>query len=207
MQKEIILNIENSNPNEKLLNQDYWDKQYQTKATGWDLGQVSPAIKEYIDTLENKNIRILIPGCGNSYEAEFLLRQGFTNITIIDIAPTLIEKLQDKFQDNSNIKIILGDFFEHQGEYDLIFEQTFFCALTPTMREEYVRKMHELLSNKGKLVGLLFNKTFETGPPFGGSYSEYEPLFKKYFEILQMDLCLNSIKPRANSELFVEFQK
>ena len=79
------------------MNQDYWDKQYQTKATGWDLGQVSPAIKEYIETLEKKNIRILIPGCGNSYEAEFLLHKGFNNITIIDIAPTLIEKLQEKY--------------------------------------------------------------------------------------------------------------
>jgi SAM-dependent methyltransferase len=193
--------------NEKRLDQEYWDTQYKTNATGWDLGKVSPPIKEYIDTLENKDIRILIPGCGNSYEAEYLLNQGFTNVTVIDIAPTLIENLQEKFKNNPNIKIVLGDFFEHQGEYDLIIEQTFFCALPPTMREKYVRKMHQLLSVNGKLVGLLFNKTFETGPPFGGSQSEYNQLFKNYFEFLQMDLCHNSIKPRANSELFIEFQK
>ena len=156
---------------------------------------------------KNKNTRILIPGCGNSYEAEHLLNEGFTNITVIDIAPTLIENLQKKFQNNPNIQIILGDFFEHQADYELIIEQTFFCALPPTMREQYVRKMHELLSDKGKLVGLLFNKTFESGPPFGGSQSEYEQLFEPHFEFLQMDLCQNSIKPRANSELFIEFQK
>jgi hypothetical protein len=102
---------------------------------------------------------------------------------------------------------VLGDFFEHQGQYDLIFEQTFFCALPPTMRENYVRKMHQLLSVNGKLVGLLFNKTFETGPPFGGSQSEYNQLFKNNFEFLQMDLCYNSIKPRANSELFIELKR
>ncbi len=193
--------------NEKRLDQEYWDIQYKTNETGWDLGKISPAIKEFTKTLENKNTRILIPGCGNSYEAEYLLNLGFTNITVIDIAPTLIENLQKKFQNNPNIKIVLGDFFEHQGEYDLIIEQTFFCALPPTMRENYVSKMHQLLSDKGKLVGLLFNKSFESGPPFGGSKTEYEQLFNDYFNFLQMDLCQNSIKPRANSELFIEFQK
>jgi SAM-dependent methyltransferase len=181
--------------------------QYIANNTGWDLGKVSPPIKEFIAALEDKNTSILIPGCGNSYEAEHLLNLGFTNVSVIDIAPTLVKNLQMKFQNNPNIKIILGDFFEHQGEYNLIIEQTFFCALPPSIREKYVSKMHQLLSNKGKLIGLLFNKTFEFGPPFGGSYSEYEQLFNNHFEFLQMDLCQNSIKPRANSELFIEFLK
>lgn len=192
---------------EKSLDQEYWENQYKTKATGWDLGKVSPPLKEHFEVIENKDSRILIPGCGNSYEAEYMLSLGFTDITVIDIAPTLIESLQGKFENNPSIKIILGDFFEHQGEYDLIIEQTFFCALPPKMRENYVSKIHQLLSSKGKLVGLLFNKTFESGPPFGGSQTEYEQLFVAKFEILRMDLCLNSIIPRANSELFIEFQK
>jgi len=183
---------------EKLLDQDYWDKQYTSNATGWDLGKVSPPIKEYIDTLEDKNISILIPGCGNTYEAEYLLEKGFTNVTVIDIAPTLVKRLQEKFKSNPNIKIVLGDFFEHQGQYDLIIEQTFLCALPPEIREKYVLKMHQLLKEKGKLVGLLFNKTFESGPPFGGNKAEYEQLFKNYFDFSKMDLCQNSIAPRAN---------
>ncbi|MBX9806712.1 MAG: methyltransferase domain-containing protein, partial [Flavobacteriaceae bacterium] len=109
--------------NEKILNQEYWEAQYKTNATGWDLGKVSPPIKEYIDTLEDKNSSILIPGCGNSHEAEYLLSQGFTNITLIDIAPTLVENLQKKFKNYPNIKIVLGDFFEHKGQYDLVIEQ------------------------------------------------------------------------------------
>jgi SAM-dependent methyltransferase len=193
--------------NEKLLDQDYWDKQYTSNATGWDLGKVSPPIKEYIDTLKDKNISILIPGCGNSHEAEYLLSQGFTNITLIDIAPTLVENLQKKFQNYPNIKIVLGDFFAHKGKYDLVIEQTFFCALPPTMRQKYVVEMHKILKEKGLLVGLLFDKTFESGPPFGGSKAEYEQLFKDYFEFEIMETCHNSIAPRANSELFIELQK
>jgi hypothetical protein len=75
------------------------------------------------------------------------------------------------------------------------------------MREKYVLKMHQLLTEKGKLVGLLFNKIFESGPPFGGNKTEYELLFKKHFDFIKMELCKNSAAPRANSELFIEFQK
>jgi SAM-dependent methyltransferase len=192
---------------DKALYQDYWDTQYKAKSTGWDLGQISPPIKEYIDTLNNKNYSILIPGCGNSYEAEYLLQEGFTNITVIDIAPTLVEELKQKFADNSSIKIIQGDFFEHKGKYDLIIEQTFFCALPPTMRQKYVWKMHQLLVEDGILVGLLFNRSFEAGPPFGGSQQEYEKLFGSAFILLKMHVAPNSVVPRANSELFFEFKK
>ena len=110
------------------LGQSYWNKQYESNTTGWDLGEVSPPIKAYIDQIENKNCRILIPGCGNTYEADYLLQQEFTNITIIDIAPTLVKKLNIKNANNPNIHIILGDFYTHEGQYDLIIEQTFFLC-------------------------------------------------------------------------------
>ena len=189
------------------LDQTYWDNQYQANATGWDLGQVSPPIKTYINTIENKEAKILIPGCGNTYEAEYLLQQGFTNITVIDIAPTLVESLKQKFANNNNITIILGDFFDHQGKYDFIIEQTFFCALPPTMRQKYVWKMHQLLTDYGKLFGLLFNREFEVSPPFGGSLNEYEQLFYEAFAFNSISMAGNSIPSRANTELFIEFQK
>ncbi|MCK8143027.1 TPMT family class I SAM-dependent methyltransferase [Flavobacterium sp. I-SCBP12n] len=192
---------------EKPLDASYWEAQYQSKSIGWDLGDISPPIKKYIDTLENKESAILIPGCGNTYEAEYLLKKGFTNITVIDVAPTLVAELIKKFSNNSNITILLGDFFEHQGKYDLIIEQTFFCALPPTMRQKYVWKMHQLLADKGILAGLLFNRRFEINPPFGGDKTEYEMLFKASFDFLQMDICLDSVAPRSNSELFIEFKK
>lgn len=192
---------------ENPLDQKYWDAQYKAKTIGWDLGEISPPIKNYIDTLKNKNASILIPGCGNSYEAEYLLKKGFTNVTVIDIAPTLVEKLKAKFENNNYINIILGDFFDHQGKYDVIIEQTFFCALPPTLRQKYVWKTHQLLNENGFLAGLLFNRTFEISPPFGGSKEEYLKLFKGAFDFVQIDIAQNSCAPRAHSELFIEFKK
>ena len=189
------------------FNKAYWDSRYQDHQIGWDLGEVSPPLKAYFDTLENKSISILIPGCGNSYEADYLLNLGFTNVTLIDISPTLVQQLQEKHKGNSSIKIVEGDFFEHQAQYDLIIEQTFFCALLPNMRPQYVEKMKTLLKPKGKIAGLLFDFPLtEVGPPFGGSKEEYMELFSEKFYIKTLEKAYNSIKPRENKELFFIFE-
>lgn len=189
------------------LDATYWDNQYQENTIGWDLGMISPAMQSIIESITDKSIAILIPGCGNTYEAEFLLSNGFSNITVIDIAPTLIQNLHEKFKNNPQIKIIQGDFFEHQGNYDLIIEQTFFCALPPYLRAKYVWKMHQLLKEKGKLTGLLFNRSFEVNPPFGGNKAEYETLFVNLFELEKLEECLHSALPRMGSELLFSFIK
>ncbi len=189
------------------LDEKYWNDQYEAHTTGWDLGEVSPPIKTYMDTITDKNSAILIPGCGNSYEAEYLLAQGFTNITVIDIAPLLVQSLQEKFNKSPNITVVLGDFFDYSGSFDYIIEQTFFCALLPALREKYRDKMSELLNKSGVLAGLFFNRTFEVSPPFGGSKEEYEVLFAEKFTILKMEPCRTSIQPRMNSELWCEMTK
>jgi methyl halide transferase len=99
--------------------------------------------------------------------------------------------------------IIHGDFFEMSGAFNLIVEQTFFCALDPSLRIKYTDKMKELLLPKGKLVGVMFNVNFDGGPPFGGSIKEYEELFKPKFEIKNLEPCYNSIGPRQGKEVFV----
>lgn len=44
------------------LNKEFWDSKYREKSFGWDLGEVSPPLKEYFNQLNDKNIAILIPG-------------------------------------------------------------------------------------------------------------------------------------------------
>jgi SAM-dependent methyltransferase len=190
-----------------VVDQTFWNNKYQTHATNWDLGSVSPPIKVYIDKIQNKASAILIPGCGNAYEAEYLVQQGFTDITIIDIAPALVAMLTKKFENNKNIRVVLGNFFAHKGKYDVILEQTFFCALEPAWRQKYVWKMHQLLSENGILFGLLFNRSFEVSPPFGGHLKDYELLFKESFNFKEIGVAENSIGNRAHSELFFEFKK
>jgi len=191
-----------------FLSADYWNNRYIQGQIGWDIGTVSTPLKHYIDQLTNKDIRILIPGGGNSYEALYLLEQGFTNVTVIDLAPTVTEKLKHQTESYQNkINILTGDFFTLEAEYDLILEQTFFCAIDPTLRKKYSEKMHQLLTKGGKLVGLLFNRDFENGPPFGGTKEAYIDVFSSYFQIHTMEPAYNSIPQRLGSELFIVLRK
>lgn len=188
------------------LDDDYWSDRYQHQNTGWDLHEVSPPLKSYIDQWTEKESRILIPGCGNAYEAEYLLNKGFTNITLVDISSSLVKQLQAHFS-GSPIRVTHANFFEHEGRYDLVLEQTFFCALDPGLRKAYAVKMYELLAPGGKLSGVLFNRNFDGGPPFGGSIEEYRNLFSRLFEIQTLEPCYNSIAPRTGSEVFFILKK
>lgn len=190
------------------LDMQYWDLQWQNASTGWDIGYAAPAICRYLDQYKNKSAKLLIPGCGNAYEAQYLLDLGFEHITILDISPTAVLQLQEKFKDVPQLQVLQQDFFKHEGQYDLILEQTFFCALMPSMRPAYVQQMHKLLKPQGKLVGILFNRHFEQqGPPFGGDIPEYEALFKPYFNIQLLQENSNSIPQRAGTEAFFILKK
>jgi thiopurine S-methyltransferase len=191
-----------------FLDKEYWNNRYINNETGWDIGYVSTPLKNYFDQLKNKDLRILIPGCGNAYEAEYLFKQGFKNVFIVDIAPEAIKAFKNRVPEFPENQIFLADFFELKQTWDLIIEQTFFCALNPAMREKYTQKMQELLTKNGKLVGLLFNCELNTEhPPFGGFKEDYEKLFSKYFNIKIMETCYNSIEPRKERELFIILEK
>lgn len=194
--------------NPGFLSASYWDERYNRQQTGWDIGDASTPLKEYIDQLTDHPIRILIPGAGNAYEARYLSDKGFTNITVLDISAVVINRLQAQLSEQyPAIQLVTGDFFAHSGTYDLILEQTFFCALDPALRQKYVAKMHSLLSGNGKLVGLLFNRDFENSPPFGGNTGEYRQLFSSVFRMIRLEPCYNSIPERAGNELFFMAQK
>ncbi len=190
------------------LNKEYWTTRYNKNDTGWDLGEISRPLKEYINQLKDKNVSIFIPGSGNAHEAEYLFNQGFKNVTIIDLSEEPLKNIKKRIPDFPNENLIVGDFFEHQQQYDLILEQTFFCAINPSLRQAYAKKMHELLTKNGKLVGVLFNDLLNADkPPFGGNKEEYISYFNPYFNFKTFDTCYNSIKPRANRELFIHFKK
>lgn len=189
------------------LTDKYWNNRYETNDFGWDLGEVSAPLKKYIEQLNNKNLKILIPGAGNAYEAELLFRLGFKNVHVLDFAELPLQNIKKRLPDFPDSQLIQQDFFEHQDQYDLIIEQTFFCAINPRLRERYAKHMKTLLKPNGKLVGLLFNDVLNSDkPPFGGSKEEYEKLFPELFDIKKMEPCYNSIKPREGRELFILFQ-
>ena len=190
------------------LNKKNWNFRYKCEDTGWDIGCVSPPLKEYIDQIKDLNIKILIPGCGNAHEAEYLFNKGFKNVFIVDFSEIAISNLIKRIPDFPIFNAICDNFFNVNGKYDLIIEQTFFCAINPSLRSDYVNKVSSLLKEHGKLIGLLFSvPMFKDHPPFGGSKDEYIKCFNELFFIDTIDKCYNSIKSRDNKELFIILKK
>ena len=190
------------------LDKDYWSNRYKDNCIKWDLGSISTPLKAYIDQLENKELKILIPGSGNSYEAEYLHLKGFTEVYVLDIANEPLHNLKLRIPDFPEQHLLNIDFFDLDTQFDLILEQTFFCALDPDLREKYINHMYKLLKPEAKLVGVLFNfQLTKFGPPYGGNSKLYEVLFKPQFKIQKLENCYNSIPPRAGNELFFIFKK
>ncbi len=192
-----------------MLDKAYWESRYQERSMGWDIGYISTPIKAYIDQLSNTDQKILIPGAGQGYEAMYLHNKGFSRTYVVDIASQPLQHIQEECPEFPKKHLLETDFFELQENgFDLILEQTFFCALHPSLRPNYVEKMLELLNPGGILAGLFFDFPLNSsGPPFGGSMKEYKELFEKKFKINTLERAYNSIPPRQGKELFFIFEK
>ena len=189
------------------LDSNYWEQRYQDQSSRWDLGKISNPIKSYIDQLDDKSISILIPGGGNAYEAEYLWKQGFKNVYIADIAPSPLANLKKRVPDFPADQLLLTDFFSLEQKFHLIIEQTFFCAINPSLRKDYVLQVKKLLKPQGKLVGLLFDAPlYSDHPPFGGNREEYIKWFAADFKIHTMAMAYNSEPSRMERELFINLQ-
>lgn len=190
------------------LDEHYWSDRYHKQLIGWDVGRSTPPIQQYLDQISDKSLKVLIPGAGNAYEASYAFKTGFQQLFVLDISELPLQNFKTANPKFPSSQILHEDFFSHNGNYDLILEQTFFCALDPILRSKYVKKMYELLNPGGKLVGVLFNKQFEKqGPPFGGDKLAYEKLFQTHFKINVLENCYNSIPPRSGEEVFINFEK
>lgn len=190
------------------LDASFWNNKYLNNKTGWDLGKISKPLKMYFEQLEDKDLRILIPGGGNSYEASYLFNKGFKNVFVVDLARQALDNISVRTPNFPKNNLLHQDFFNLKGSFDIIIEQTFFCAINPKLRTNYINKVNELLNSKGKLIGLFFDAELNTDhPPFGGSKEEYKTYFKSKFNILTMEPCYNSSEKRVGMELFVRLQK
>ncbi|GGK70662.1 methyltransferase [Rufibacter glacialis] len=191
------------------LDEEYWEHRYRQNRTEWDVGTITPPLKAYIDQLPNQDLQVLVPGGGNGHEAEYLFRKGFHRLHLLDFAAAPLRNLKERVPAFPQGQLLQQDFFSlTPNQYDLVLEQTFFCALPREMRPAYARQMHMILKPGGKLAGVLFSEEFAAeGPPFGGTALEYQAYFEPYFQFNVFEPCRNSISPRQGRELFIELER
>ena len=135
---------------------------------------------------------------------EYLFKNKFHSTFVLDYSKHALNNFSKRVPDFPKKQLLKTDFFDAQGKYNIIIEQTFFCAINKNKRRDYFAKMSDLLKAQGKLIGLLFDDNLnEDHPPFGGSKSEYKKYFEPYFNIKVFEPAYNSIKSRMGRELFM----
>jgi len=199
--------------NHKVSSAHFWNQCYTDNNTGWDLGGVTPVFKDWANNLKKKS-KIIVPGAGNGYDPLYFASLGH-DVLAVDFSNLAINRIQNE-ADKNNIKIktLNCDFFKldnsFKKKFDYIVEYTFFCAIEPNKRVEYINIAHKLLKDSGLLVGLFLplNKDLaDGGPPFAVSVDEIKGSFSKKFKLMN---CFNhplSIKPRKNNEQYFEYKK
>ncbi len=181
-----------------------WQEHYESNDLGWDLGQVAPPFAKLWQEEKLPVGKVLIPGCGRGHEVVFLAENGF-EVTAVDFSEGAVTYLENALSErNLEGRVLHQDFFSlddsHDGVYDLVLEQTFFCAISPRRRQDYALNIARVLRPKGMLVGLFYHTGKEGGPPYNTTREDIEINFSKNFEIQEFDKTSLSIEQRKDKE-------
>ncbi|MGV7222326.1 MAG: methyltransferase domain-containing protein [Nitrospinales bacterium] len=188
-----------------------WQGLYEANDMRWDLGEVAPPFKKLLEAGKLPVGKVLIPGCGRGHEVMYLAQNGF-DVTGVDFAEGATSYLEKSLKErNLKGRVVHQNFFtlddRHTGVYDLVLEQTFFCAINPSLRPDYCQTVGRLLKPGGKLIGLFYNTGEEGGPPYNTTREEIESTFSKTFTILALEKTTLSIEKRMGKEWLVIMQK
>jgi SAM-dependent methyltransferase len=187
---------------------DFWTVRYAAGTTPWDFGGVPLALKSF---LERSSVpgRVLVPGCGSGYEVQAFHAAGY-DVSAIDFSPAAVERAKRLLGFLAE-RVILGDFFTYdfgQRRFDLIYERTFLCSMTPSRWPEYVNRMADLLLPGGRLIGVfLYGQRPSSGPPFPLTDPEAEQLFKNRFQLVRSEAMTDSLPLFRDMERWQEWLK
>ena len=188
----------------KEYSREDWQDHYDSNDLGWDLGQVAPPFVELREKGKLPLGKVLVPGCGRGHEVIFLSENGF-EVTGIDFSEGAVTYLGNALKKrNLKGRVLHQDFFSlddtHDGVYDLVIEQTFFCAISPRQRQDYVLKVSRMLKPGGMLVGLFYHTDKQGGPPYNTTREDIETHFSENFEIQELDKTSLSSEQRKGKE-------
>ena len=144
----------------------HWETVYETKnpdQVSWTQ-QIPKTSLEFIRSFNlNKNAKIIDIGGGDSKLVDYLLEEGFTNITVLDISLKAIEKSKQRLGDKAKkVTWIVSDIMEFKPEttFDVWHDRATFHFLTSNEQIEKYMKIARYSVNEFLTIG-----TFsESGP-------------------------------------------
>ena len=188
----------------------FWaDKYKENPSPPWNLDEPHPCLSPSMDQLKLNKCRILVPGCGFGHDAALLAQRGHI-VTAIDISDEALRVAKDRYGHLKNLNFVKADILalgeEYKNQFDMIFEHTFYCAISPDKRSDLIKLWKHCLAETGHLLGLFFVVPKRTGPYFGGSEWELREKLKEAFNFLYWTRVKDSPGWRKGSELMVYAQ-
>lgn len=187
---------------------DFWTNRYASGRTPWDFGGVPAALKSFL-TSSSAGGRVLIPGCGSGYEVQAFHAAGY-DVTALDFSLAAVNQAK-KVLSGLAERVILGDFFTYDFEhhrFDLIYERTFLCSMPPARWPVYVNRTADLLSSRGRLIGVfLYAQQATQGPPYPLTDMQAEQLFQRHFRLARSELMTDSLPLFRGMERWQEWLK
>lgn len=149
------------------------------RGQAFDASQPEPALVALMERHTLPTGRALVPGCGRGYSVVQLASPERTALGL-DIAPTGVAAARDFIAKSvggssleGQVDVQEADFFSAElvptlGQFNVVYDCTFLCAIQPDMRKAWAEQMNKLLAPEGELVTLIFpnGPLGSTGPPF-----------------------------------------
>jgi len=180
----------------------FWDVRFREGYKPWDAGGVPAALREFLTRDAGDMpaaLRVLVPGSGSGYEVQAFAAAGH-DVVAIDFSPAAIEAARSVLGELGRV-LLQGDFFAHPlGEFDLVYERAFLCALPRPHWPRWAARVAEVLQPGGRLAGFFFWSDDERGPPFGLKRGELEALLSSAFDQIEDVAVADSIPVFAGRE-------
>jgi SAM-dependent methyltransferase len=190
----------------------FWEENYRSGRTGWDLGMPTPVFKRLADSKQFDPGKMLVICAGRGYDARLFARQGF-QVTAVDFAEDAVREMKSLLEPGLGMEVIQADLFDlpvfMKQEFDYILEYTCFCAIDPKRRLEYINSVSSLLKPGGYYIALAFPIGQRTGgPPFLVSADELiGPLGDRGFELITREVPDDSVPGREGIEELLVLKK
>lgn len=183
-----------------------WEQRYREGRTRWDLGGAPPVLVRAIAARPAPpRLRVLVPGAGFGHDALAWARAGH-RVASVDLAPSAVRALRACAERAGlTLDVREGDLFAlpaaWSSAFDVVWEQTCFCAIPPERRLDYVRAVAEALVPGGTYLGLFWNHGQPAGPPYDIAWEAVRSLFLGRFEEAGAEPVPDSVPGRSHETL------
>ena len=137
----------------------HWETVYETK-TQEQVSWTQKIPKDSLDFIQslklNKDASIIDIGGGDSFLVDFLLKDGYTNISVLDISSKALERAKDRLGSNATkVTWIVSNIIDFKPEknYDVWHDRAAFHFLTKENEIKYYISLTEKYVTKNLIIG------------------------------------------------------